>query len=106
MIIVIVNMITITMIGWNVYFCERPRALCVVGEVWGRMGADSKVQEGVAGAALQTSEFPHTFHTDSPSYYYDHFKSSSLFLGFRKIGTQKFFEYTNNDNSLNTYYYI
>ena len=37
MIIVIVNMITITMIGWNVYFCERPRALCVVGEVWGRM---------------------------------------------------------------------
>ena len=50
MIIVIVNMITITMIGWNVYFCERPRALCVVSEVWGRMGADSKVQEGVAGA--------------------------------------------------------
>ena len=50
MIIVIVNMITITMIGWNVYFCERPRVLCVVGEVWGRMGADSKVQEGVAGA--------------------------------------------------------
>ena len=37
--------------------CERPRVLCVVSEVWGRMGADSKVQEGVAGAALQTSEF-------------------------------------------------
>ena len=37
MIIVIVNMITITMIGWNVYFCERPRVLCVVGGVWGRM---------------------------------------------------------------------
>ena len=62
MIIVIVNMITITMIGGNVYFCERPRALCVVGGVWGRMGADSKVQEGVAGAALQTSEFPHIPH--------------------------------------------
>ena len=50
MIIVIFNMITITMIGWNVCFCERPRALCVVGEVWDRMGADSKVLGGSARA--------------------------------------------------------
>ena len=76
--------------------CERPRVLCVVGGVWGRMGADSKVQEGVAEPRSKHQNF-HTFYTDSPSYYYDHFKSSSLSLGFRKIGTQKFFEYTNND---------
>ena len=69
------------------------------------LGADSKVQEGVAEPRSKHQNF-HTFYTDSPSYYYDHFKSSSLSLGFRKIGTQKFFEYTNNDNSLNTYYYI
>ena len=46
------------------------------------LGADSKVQEGVAEPRSKHQNF-HTFHTDSSSYYDDRYKSSSLSLGFR-----------------------
>ena len=86
MIIVIFNMITITMIGWNVYFCERPRALCVVGEVWDRMGADSKVLGGSARAHFPNIRI-----------------SSSKHHNFHKI-IIAVLEYTNTQ--MMTYYYI
>ena len=66
--------------------CERPRVLCVVGEVWDRMGADSKVLGGSARAHFPNIRI-----------------SSSKHHNFHKI-IIAVLEYTNTQ--MMTYYYI
>ena len=82
MIIVIFNMITITMIGWSVCFCERPRA-------WWGLGSHGRRFQGLGGSGR--ARFPNIRI------------SSSKLHNFHKI-IITVLEYTNTQ--MMTYYYI